>query len=226
MLRNIFPEYLVILANSKYNFIPVDKTLATHNLVEAQFQMTEDGIVEYYNETGEKISHTGVDVSRFQGTIDWKKVAEDDIEFAIIRLGLRGYGTGEIFLDANYEANITGAIDAGIDVGVYFYSQAINEEEAMQEANFVIENLSQYDIQLPVVMDIEYADSSDGRANALTIEERTHLAVIFCDALKEAGYDTMIQNGLHITIFHSIILMSFRYYSIQNQERLMVLKRK
>lgn len=191
MLRNLYPNDLVIAADGKYNFIPIIDSLPKHNLDPDKFVITEKKDYEYY-EDGVRISHRGVDVSRFQGNIDWKRVANDNVEFAIVRLGLRGYGTGEIKLDANYVANISGALAAGLDVGVYFYSQAITEEEALEEAEFVIENLKGYDINLPVIMDIEYVDGDNGRANRLTVEERTHIANVFCEAISAAGYEPMI----------------------------------
>lgn len=191
MLRNLYPKDLVIAADGKYNFIPIIDSLPKHNLDPDKFVITEKKDYEYY-EDGVRISHRGVDVSRFQGNIDWKRVANDNVEFAIVRLGLRGYGTGEIKLDANYVANISGALAAGLDVGVYFYSQAITEEEAREEAEFVIENLKGYDINLPVIMDIEYVDGDNGRANNLTVEERTRIANVFCETISAAGYEPMI----------------------------------
>ena len=191
MLRNLYPKDLVIAADGKYNFIPIIDSLPKHNLDPDKFVITEKKDYEYY-EDGVRISHRGVDVSRFQGNIDWKRVAKDNVEFAIVRLGLRGYGTGEIKLDANYVANISGALAAGLDVGVYFYSQAITEEEAREEAEFVIENLKGYDINLPVIMDIEYVDGDNGRANNLTVEERTRIANVFCETISAAGYEPMI----------------------------------
>ena len=99
-------------------------------------------------------------------------------------------------LDLNYVANMTGANEAGVDKGVYFYSQAITEEEALEEANFVIENLEGYDVELPVVLDVEYVAGDDARANALTKEERTKIAKTFCDAIEEAGYEAMIYGNM------------------------------
>lgn len=190
MLRNLYPDDLVIAADGRYNFIPINYSLPMHNLDPDRFLITDNKDYEYYD--GEKrISHRGVDVSRFQGNIDWNKVANDNVEFAIVRLGLRGYGTGEIKIDANYEANVSGALEAGLDVGVYFYSQAISEEEAIEEADFVLENLQGYDINMPVVLDVEWVDG-DGRANKLTPEERTHIAKVFCERISAAGYEPMI----------------------------------
>lgn len=196
MLRNVFPEELIIAADGKYNFIPIDESFPMNNLVAEQYVVNENGTMDYVDGDGNLISHKGIDVARFQGNIDWNKVAADGVRFAIIRIGLRGYGTGEVHLDANFHQNITGAINAGIDVGVYFYSQAITEEEALEEANFIIENLGDYKLKLPVVMDIEYVDGDNARANALTKEERTTIAKTFCEAITEAGYEAMVYGNM------------------------------
>lgn len=198
LFRNLYPEDIVIQADGKYNFIPIDDSFEKHNLVAENIVTEEDGSWSYY-ENGERVSHKGIDVSRFQGDIDWMKVAEDDVEFAFVRLGVRGYGNGKIVADANYAANMSGALNSGLDVGVYFYSQAITPEEALEEANFVIEQLGSYRINLPVVMDVEYVDG-EGRADALTVEERTLIAQTFCDAIKEAGYDAMIYGNMRMLL--------------------------
>ena len=106
---------------------------------------------KYYLDGSDITSLLGVDVSVHQENIDWQKVKESGIDFAMIRLGYRGYGSGEAGLDENYAENIQGAREAGIDAGVYFFSQAITVEEAVEEANLVIESLKGLDINYPVV---------------------------------------------------------------------------
>ena len=104
-----------------------------------------------------------IDVSRHNGTIDWAKVASSGIKYAIIRVGYRGYGSeGAINIDSNFSANIKGAINAGLKVGVYFYTQATNETEARAEADFVLENIIGYDLALPVAFDCEFASDKNG----------------------------------------------------------------
>ena len=128
----------------------------------------------------------GIDVSKFQGTIDWNAVKADGITFAIIRCGYRGYGTGALVEDATYRRNIQGAINAGLKVGVYFYSQAINEAEAVEEASMVLSLVSGYLLPLGVYYDTEYV--AGGRANAISAAQRTACAVAFCETIRNAGY--------------------------------------
>lgn len=128
----------------------------------------------------------GIDVSKFQGTIDWNAVKADGITFAIIRCGYRGYGTGALVEDSTYRRNIQGAINAGLRVGVYFYSQAINEAEAVEEASMVLSLVSGYSLPLGVYYDTESV--AGGRANAISAAQRTACAVAFCETIRNAGY--------------------------------------
>ena len=128
----------------------------------------------------------GIDVSKFQGSIDWNAVKADGITFAIIRCGYRGYGSGALVEDSTYRANIRGAINAGLKVGVYFYSQAINEAEAVEEASMVLSLVGGYSLPLGVYYDTESV--AGGRANAISAAERTACAVAFCETIRNAGY--------------------------------------
>lgn len=144
---------------------------------------------------GQRVSKQGVDVSSFQGEIDWQRVKEDGIEFAIIRLGYRGYGTGRIMLDDYYEANIQGALDAGLEVGVYFFSQAISEEEAVEEAQIVLENIKNYQLTYPIIYDAEEIPSDTARTDGLTVRQLTDNAIAFCEYIEAAGYSSMIYSN-------------------------------
>lgn len=147
-----------------------------------------------YTENGQTISLKGVDVSKYQEKIDWEKVAADGVEFAIIRLGFRGMGTnGTCELDPYFKQNIEQAKKAGIDVGVYFFTQATTVEEAKEEARFVIDNLEGCDITWPVVFDTEEITSyAAARANKLSIETRTACAKAFLEEIEAAGYTPML----------------------------------
>ena len=142
----------------------------------------------------------GIDVSSWQEDIDWNAVAASGVQFAFIRVGYRGYGTGKLVEDEYFEDNIKGAATAGIKVGVYFYSQAINEEEVREEADFVLEKIAPYQIDCPVVFDVERVSDSDGRMNALTVEERTLLTEIFCQVIENAGYRPMIYHNTEMGV--------------------------
>lgn len=139
----------------------------------------------------------GIDVSKYQRNIDWKKVKADGYDFAIIRVGYRSYGSGELFEDSTYKENIEGAIAAGVDVGVYIFSQAITEEEAIEEAQYAISLASGYQMNLPIVMDFEYASTSSGEGGRLykaklSKEEATNVCNAFCNAAEAMGYTAMV----------------------------------
>ena len=136
---------------------------------------------------------TGVDVSVYQGNIDWEKVKADGIDFAIIRVGGRGYGSeGKIYDDRLFQQNIEGALAAGIPVGVYFFSQAITVEEAREEARYTLEKIKGYDITYPVVFDWEIIGGSTARTYELPSGTLTAAANAFCDMINDAGYQPMI----------------------------------
>lgn len=134
----------------------------------------------------------GIDVSSFQGQIDWAQVKASGIEFAMIRVGNRGYTEGGVFLDERFDENIQGALDNGIKVGAYFFSSAISESEAKEEADFVAKHLKDYDITYPVVFDWEYqARSESARTHSSTGEDVSQYAKAFCDEIKKKGYIPM-----------------------------------
>lgn len=151
----------------------------------------EQGRFSYYEE-GNLVSQTAIDVSDLKGKIDWERVSEDGIDFAMIRLGRRGYTEGNIYLDNYYYENVSGVQSEGMPFGVYFFSQAITEDEAIEEANFVIKHLSGSGISYPVVFDHEPVESADGRANNLSKNELTHITKAFCQKIEDAGYTPMI----------------------------------
>ena len=135
----------------------------------------------------------GVDVSSYQGSVDWEKAAEDGIDFAMIRVGYRGYGQeGKLMEDTVFRDNLQGALDAGLEVGVYFFSQAITEEEAREEADFVLELIDGYDLTYPVVFDWENITYDTARTDGIDSQTLTALADAFCRRVEEAGYQPMI----------------------------------
>ena len=134
----------------------------------------------------------GVDVSKYQGDIDWNKVKAAGYDFAMIRIGARGYGSGNLVLDDNFVAYMTGARAAGLDTGVYFFSQATTEEEVVEEANFTVGALMNYQVTYPVAIDVEWIEDDKARTDDLTAMDRTELAVKFCDTVKAFGYTPMI----------------------------------
>ena len=135
----------------------------------------------------------GVDVSEYQGKINWEKVAAGGFTFAIIRVGARAWGkTGQILTDARWQENLAGARQAGLQVGVYFFSQAISVEEAKEEARFVLEQLDGQKLDLPVVFDWEFAPDDDARTKNVTAQMLNSCAIAFCQEVSEAGYQPMV----------------------------------
>ncbi len=195
MLRQFFPDEIVLVDNNQYYFFPIQDHLAKHAYLPENFIHTEDELIEYY-ENGELISHKGIDVSRYQEEIDWSDVAGDGVEYAFIRLGIRGYTEGEIKEDETFEDNINGALDNGIEAGVYFFTQATSVEEAEEEAQYVLDAIEPYDVTYPVVLDVEAVNQDNARTKDLTKEERTEYCIAFCEMIKQAGYTPMIYGNL------------------------------
>lgn len=151
-----------------------------------------DGLFKSYEEPG-YTSRVGIDVSKFQGDIDWQKVKDQGIEFAFIRVGNRGYGQeGSLNTDGKYMQNIEGAKDAGIPVGVYFYSQAVNEQEAVEEAEYVLNLIRGIELEYPVVYDAEYVIEDEARTDDVTAEQFTANTIAFCERIQSEGYDPVI----------------------------------
>ena len=190
-------DYILMSGKNKERFlIPVSdeiapNTLDFRNWIKAED--TEDTIGRYeYIENGDVVSICGIDVSKYQGDIDWEQVKASGVEYAIIRLGYRGMNEGTLELDPYYIDNVKEAAQAGVKVGIYFFSQAKNTEEAVEEAEFVLENIRDYEISYPVVFDTEEVTTYDARANGLSRAERTDCCIAFCEKIKEAGYTPMI----------------------------------
>lgn len=128
----------------------------------------------------------GIDVSKYQGNIDWGAVAASGINFAIIRVGYRGSSSGALVQDPNFKKNISGATKAGIKVGLYFFTQAVNEAEAVEEASMAMSLASGYKVTYPIFIDTESA--SNGRANGLSKSARTAVVKAFCQTVRNGGY--------------------------------------
>ena len=145
----------------------------------------EGGFKRYKSE--DTLASVGVDVSSHQQDIDWELVAANGVEFAMIRVGYRGYTEGEIQPDDYFVQNIEGARAAGLDVGVYFFSQALDEQEAIDEANYVLEQIKDYPLSYPVIFDWEDIEA-DARTDGMDSVQLTKNAIAFCDTIEQAGY--------------------------------------
>mgnify|MGYP001146013286 CR=1 FL=1 len=140
----------------------------------------------------------GIDVSSHNGNVDWEEVRKSGkVDYAIIRAAYRGYETGRIVTDSKFERNVKNATKNGIDIGLYFFTQAINEQEAVEEANYVLDLVRKYDVNVryPIIIDTEYSTSKtngvldyEGRADQLDVATRTAVCRAFCDTIRNAGY--------------------------------------
>ncbi len=151
----------------------------------------EDGAkVDFAEVQAKKGLQNGIDVSKWQGKIDWQKVKNAGIDFAIIRIGYRAEN-GQLYRDSNADYNIQQAQKSGILIGVYFFSTAINQKEAIEEAQWTVSAIKGYPISYPVVYDCEGFKNSDSRMYSLTAEQRTQNALSFLDTVKKSGYEGM-----------------------------------
>lgn len=147
----------------------------------------ENGRVSYEDENWYTVP--GIDVSSHQGVIDWPSVAGDGMTFAIIQAGYRGYSDGSLSEDEQFRANLSGAKAAGLEIGVYFFSQAVNEDEAREEARFVLELLAGETLELPVYYDWERVESAPARTDEVDGDTVTACAKAFCETVEAGGYE-------------------------------------
>lgn len=169
---------------------------------------TIDGKVYYYTAAGDKVTGEqiiqgakynfagdgslvtgsgtlGIDVSKWNGKIDWEAVKNSGVSYVIIRCGYRGSSNGTLYEDQRFEENIKGATKAGLEVGVYFFTQATDEVEAVYEASFVLDRIKNYKISYPVFLDVE---ASGGRGDKIDKAARTAVCKAFCQTIQNAGY--------------------------------------
>ena len=141
-------------------------------------------------------SYAGVDVSAYQGKIDWKKVKASGIDFAIIRLGYRGYESGKLVEDDYAKANLKGAAEAGLKVGAYFFSQALNIKETDEEIKFILKILGDTKLEMPLVLDWEIP-ASTARTRKMDATTLTDIQRHFCGQMRDKGYQPMIYFNWH-----------------------------
>ena len=142
-------------------------------------------------------AYAGVDVSSYQGVVDWPAVKAAGADFAMLRVGFRGYGTGAIVEDSRFLQNVQGARAAGLEVGVYFYSQALTEAEAEEEALFTLERVQALGLTGPVAYDLEFYTADEARTDALTGQQATLNAAAFCQVLETAGLRSVVYMNGH-----------------------------
>ena len=178
----------------EYEDVPVSEFDASRFVKDGQYVRCTDERFE---------TLCGIDVSEHQKEIDWAAAADAGLDFAFIRLGYRGYSKGGLNVDEFFEANIDGALENGLRVGIYFFSQAISVEEAQEEADFLLETLSPYaqSITLPVMYDWETIGTEDARTDDVDGKTLTDCALAFCEKIRQAGYDTGVYAYRYLAYF-------------------------
>lgn len=186
--READPYYgmVEVFNGDDYVWITPQDGVALNDLDKSEFINDASGNLTY---TGREYKASrGVDVSSYQGDIDWQQVSDSGVSFAIIRAGGTYYGSGELYEDDNLLKNIDGARAAGLRVGVYFFSQAIDEAEARREASYVVTLLEGRKLDLPVFFDWERIGNDTARTDEVENETLTSCAVAFCEQVEASGY--------------------------------------
>lgn len=193
LLTGCFPQGETASTRNPATFSYRDRVLTAkegipvNQLDPSAFSVDGRGRVQYAKDGLRAL--TGIDISFYQQEIDWQAVAADGIDFAIIRLGYRGYTEGGLFTDSLFVQHMQGALDAGLEVGVYFFSQAITPEEAQEEADYVLAALERYQLTYPVVFDWEpVTPGNNARTDGLDNATLTQCAKAFCTRIQEGGF--------------------------------------
>lgn len=152
---------------------------------------TTNGKMTYY-EGNKKLSRLGVELSEDSGTVDFEALKEDGIDFVMLKIGGRGYGTGLISMDKNFVTNMEAAQKAGFDIGIYFCSQAVTVEEAVEEAKFITDNLISYQIAYPVAFRMDSITNDNARTDILDAEQKTQIVEAFLNDVERAGYEVIL----------------------------------
>lgn len=201
-----------VIMDGNGDVIPVYNDVEKSVLDPDKFRKNEKGRV-YYDDP-EVTLYNGIDISVYQGEIDWEAVKNDGIDFVMLRAGYRGYGTnGSLNEDENFRKNCENAFAAGLKVGVYFFSQAITVKEAREEAAFTLKIIKDYDITYPVAYDWEVIDYDTARTDGLDNETITQCALAFCERISQAGYQSTIYFNCALGYFsYDLSLVKNHYF--------------
>ena len=188
--------YVLVGDAPDYEYYKIASGVPRNNYEPDNFFIEDgDSLMYYHDGDANRISHVAVDVSSYQTGVDWEAVKAAGVDMAIIRAGYRGYGTGSIVTDDMFESHMEGALEAGLDVGVYFFTQAVNYDEGVEEAKYTLSLIRDYNVKGPVVIDTEIIYAEGARTEDLDIEARTDSIVGFCETVKAAGYEPMVYSN-------------------------------
>lgn len=201
--RFMHASYLLVVDKfGNENKIKISPNIPRHNWDFSN--LDNSGLLKNYVESDGSIKKVGIDVSEHQGSIDWATVSQY-IDFAFVRVGYRGYANGNIVGDAYYSSNMAGAAENGVDVGVYFYSQATTYEEGVEEAQYVLSQIGDRTLQYPIVLDREDPMQEDARTNNLSVSQHTEAALGFLETIEAAGKPVMIYtNRIYFALYFDI----------------------
>ncbi len=203
---NISPE------GAKPEYVSVNALIPKNELIEDNFSVVSGNKLTY-SQSGRNVSHFGIDVSKYNGTVSWNSVKKAGVEYALLRVGARGYSSGNIVLDEKFAENLKGCQDNGIDVGVYFFSQAINTNEAIEEASYCVASLSGNRIRYPIIFDSEEVLNDSYRTENLTSAELTNIFKSFAEVVKAYGYTPMFA-GTKKQLAKHVDLQNMKEYDI------------
>lgn len=191
-------SYILLGEIPDCQFYKIVKEVPRNNYDVENYYIEDDGssFMYYHGEDGSRQTTLAVDVSSFQSALDWNALREAGVTIAMIRVGYRGYGeNGTLVEDEMFRNHIEGAKAAGLKVGIYFFSQAVNYEEGAEEARYAINLASGYTLDMPVVIDTEEMYAEGARTEGLSVEDRTAAVVGFCETVKQAGHTPMIYSN-------------------------------
>lgn len=189
-----------VFDGSKNTWILPAKDMPVNPFSEDDFSHDENGVPSFIGKG--YASFRGVDVSEHQGDIDWEQVKQSGIDFAILRIGGRGYGvSGKFIVDEYFAENLAGAKAAGLKVGAYFFSQAENDTEAVSEAELAVEILDGQKLDLPIYYDWERISEDDARTDDMNGAAITNCAIAFCEAIENAGYTAGVYTNINMSYY-------------------------
>ncbi len=195
ILRDIDPDKMVYVSGGTYVFANINHSLKKNTFSNGTFTKDANNQITY-SENGKVVSHKVIDVSKYQTAIDFAKVKNAGVEYAMIRCGYRSYGSGILTEDTSFNDYAAEALKNNIKIGAYFFSQAINVEEAKEEADYVLNMVKPYQITGPIAIDVEEIFDDTYRQMHLSASQLTDVIIAFCDRIKEAGYTPMIYSNL------------------------------
>ncbi len=181
---------LVVGADGSEEWVLISPYLPKHEYDYTKLVCQSD-LMKYY-EDGKQVSYVGADISKNQDYVDFIKLKKAGVDFVMLRVGARGYSTGQLMIDDYFVDNIKRATDAGLDIGLYFFSQAITADEAVEEANLVLESIGDYKITFPIAIDMEFITGDTARIESLTREQKTTVTKKFLETIQDAGYKPML----------------------------------